>query len=146
MSGRWPPSTSATTARPRLGRMTWTTTSSFRNTQSQQVRPSTRTVLSSEQTTRARRRRAGEGGGPVLEPRLGAAEQAVQGPLADRQREQVQEQPGQPPVADGVGEAQVERQRQDRDAEGRALLHPLRDRRQGGPAAARAAAEVALDP
>ena len=90
---------------------------------------------------------AGEdGGGLVVEPRLGAPEQRVQGTLADRQREQVQEQPGQPPVADGVGETQVERQRQDRDAERGALVHPLRDRRQGGPAAARAAAEVALDP
>ena len=58
IAGRCPSITSRTTPAPRLWRTTWITTSAFRNTLFQQVRPSTRTEVSSEHTTRARRSRA----------------------------------------------------------------------------------------
>jgi hypothetical protein len=60
-----------------------------------------------------------------IEPASGAAEQAVQRSFADLQAEQVGEQPDQPLVADRVDEAQVQRHRQDRNPERRALLQPL---------------------
>jgi hypothetical protein len=53
----------------------------------------------------ARSAQTGEDGGDlVVEPRLGALEHGVQRPFAELEREQVPKQPGQPPVADGMGE------------------------------------------
>src|SRR4051794_30717321 len=50
-------------------------------------------------TDDARAAQAGEdGGGLVVEAPLGPPEHGVQGALADLEREQVQEEPGQPPV------------------------------------------------
>jgi hypothetical protein len=81
-----------------------------------------------------------------VEPASGAPEQAVQRPFADLQGEQVGEQPGQPLVADRVDEAQVERHRQDRNPERRALLQSLGHRGQGDAATAPAMAGEPFDP
>ena len=80
----------------------------------------------------------------VVEGGLGAAEQGIERTFADGETEQVLEQAAEPLVADGVGEAQVERHGHHARPKGRALLHPVRDRRQGGAAAAGAASGVAL--
>ena len=81
-----------------------------------------------------------------VEPAPGTPEQAVQRPLADFQGEQVGEQPGQPLVADRVDEPQVQRHRQDREPERRALLQSLGHRGHGDAATARALTGEPLDP
>jgi len=89
----------------------------------------------------------GEDGGNLgVEARLGTAEHGIQRALADLQGEQVQEQPAEALVADGVGSAQVDRQRHDVETEWRALLHALRHGCQGDAAAARAMAGIAFHP
>jgi hypothetical protein len=124
--------------------MTWITTSPFWNTQFQQVRPPTRTVVSSLPITRARRSR--------VRIRATSASRRLRAPrnrvssAPSLQGEQVGEQPDQPLVADRVDEAQVQRHRQDRDPEGRAVLQSLGDRGQGDAAAAWTVAGEPLDP
>ena len=84
------------------------------------------------------------GGDTGIEPWLATTERGIQRPLADRQTEQLQQQPAQSPVADGVHEAQIHRQRHDVEAERGARLQSLRHRRQRGGAAAPAAAGISL--
>ena len=96
--------------RPGCGGSTWITTSSFWKTQFQQVRPSMRTLVSSEHTTRARRSRARMLATSASNMQLAPAECRVERALADGQAEQLQQQPAQPLVADRVHEAQIHRQ------------------------------------
>src|SRR3712207_8322183 len=119
MAGRCPAITLATTLAPRVWRITWITTSSFWNTQFQQVRPSMRTPVSSEQTARARRSRAKMAAVSASKRGLAAPERRIQRALTDGEAEQLQQQPAQPAVADVVGEAQVHRQRDDVQTERR---------------------------
>lgn len=87
-----------------------------------------------------------DGRGLGIEAGLAAPECGVQRALADGEAEQLEQQPAEPPVADVVDEAQVHRQRDDVQAERRARLQPLGQRRQGGGAAAAAMPGVALHP
>ena len=80
----------------------------------------------------------------VVEGGLGAAEQGVERAFADGKAEQVLEQAAEPLIADGVGEAQVERHGHHARAEGRTLFHPVRDRCQGRAITTGAAPGVAL--
>ena len=82
----------------------------------------------------------------VVEARLGAPEDGIQRALADVQAKQVLEQPAQALVADGVGEAQIDRQRRDVRAEGRGLLHSLGHWCYRDTAATRAMPGVTLHP
>jgi hypothetical protein len=82
----------------------------------------------------------------VVEARLGPLQHRIQRAFADAQRKQVQEHLRQAAVADRMGEAQIDRQRDDVGAERRGLLQAHRHRRQSDAAAARAMASVALHP
>ena len=122
-----------TTALPRLGRMMCSTASVPTNTHSHQFLPLTRAEVSSEQTTglastdRADRCRCGQ-------QRLTRAGQHVADrTLADRQREELVHQQGQPFHADGMGVVQIDHHRGDR-AGRRAILAPVRAGRRRSPA------------
>ena len=91
---------------------------------------------------------AGRGSPPprCIEAGFGTTEHGIQRAFADLQGKQVQQQPAQTLVADGMREAQIDRQRQDVHAERRAWLPSLRHRRQRDAAAARAVPGIALHP
>ena len=119
--------------------MTWITTSPFWNTQFQAVAP----VDAHAGLVRADHTGAAQAGENGARPRhrsrgLAASEGRVQRTFADRQPEQFQHQPAQPPVADRMHDAQIHRQRHDVEAERRARLQTLRHRRQRDAAAAAA--------
>ena len=78
----------------------------------------------------------------IVEARRGAAEHRIQRSLADLQGKQLEEQLCQTTVADRVGEAQVDRQRQDVHTERRTFFHALGHRRQRDAAAARAVPSI----
>ena len=86
------------------------------------------------------------GAGLGVEAGLAAPECRIERALADRQAEQLEQQPAQPAVANVVDEAQVHRQRHDGVAERRARLQPFRQRGQGGAATTAAVPGIALDP
>src|SRR5271165_1725039 len=91
--------------------------------------------------------RPGENAGDIgIEAWLATAECRVQGALADAQAIQVQHHTAEPPVADGMHEAQIHRQGHDADAERRARLQPVRHRRRRGAIAALAVSGVPLHP
>src|SRR5918993_5901178 len=151
MAGRCPAITSATTAAPRLWRTTWITTSSFWNTQFQPFWPSMRTpseaVLPTVRADDAGAAETGQNGaGLGIEAGLAAPECGVERALADRQAEQLEQQPAEAAVADVMDEAQVHRQRDDVATERRPGLQPLGQRSQRGPAAAATLPGVALHP
>jgi hypothetical protein len=87
-----------------------------------------------------------DGRGLGVEAGLAALEGGIEGTLADGEAEQLEHQPAEPAVADVVDEAQVHRQRDDVQAEWCARLQPLRQRGEGGAAAAAAVPGVALHP
>ena len=80
-----------------------------------------------------------------IEARFGAAERGVERALADRQRKQLGEQARQPPVADRMDDAQVDRERHKVEAEWRAGFHAFRDGGQRGHPTARTMAGIAFD-
>ena len=81
----------------------------------------------------------------AVETGFGTLQHCIQRALADLECIEVQEQLTQTAVADRVGEAQVERQRHDIDAERRAVFEACGDRCQGDAAAARAIPGIAFD-
>ena len=90
---------------------------------------------------------AGENGADLgIEAGHGASEGRVQRTFADRQPEQLQHQAAQPPIADRMHDAQVDRQCHHVEAERRARLQTLRHRCQRDAAAVAALASVALHP
>src|SRR3984957_17663474 len=97
------------------------TTVWFWNTQFQWVRPSMRTVVSSEQMMRERRNRARIAASSLSKQGL-ARRHGIQRAFADLQGKQVPKQPAQPLIADRMREAQIDRQRQDVHAEWRTRL------------------------
>ena len=76
----------------------------------------------------------------------GAAERGVERAFADGEAEQLRHQAAQPAIADRMGEAQIDRQRYDVEAERCARLQPFWQRRQRGPAAALAEPGISLHP
>ena len=82
----------------------------------------------------------------MVETGLGTLQHRIQRAFADLERIEVAEQLRQAAVADRVGEAQVNRQRQDVHAERRAALQARRDRCQGDTAAAWTMSGIALYP
>jgi hypothetical protein len=111
------------------------------------MRTPSEAVLPTVRADHPRPPQAGQDGrGLGIEAGLAAPECRVERTLADRQAEQLEQQPAQPTVADVVDEAQIHRQRHDGVAERRARLQPFRQRGQGGAAATAAVPGIALDP
>jgi hypothetical protein len=90
---------------------------------------------------------AGQNGGNlIIKAQLGFSEHSIQSALADRQRKQMPEQLAQSVVADGVGKAQIESQRQNVGTERRPVLQACRHRRQRDPMAAWAMPGITFHP
>ena len=81
-----------------------------------------------------------------IELRLATTKGRVERAFADGEAKQLDQQTAQSPVADGMHEAQIHRQRHDVEAERRALLQPLGQWRERDAAAARAMPCVVLHP